>query len=455
MNTARSTLSSALTLAFLVGTTSICPGQWMQVATSSPPISTIRHAGVFDEARGNFVIYGNIVTQETWGYDGIGWSLLQAGSGAPGSRVNGAMVYDHARSRCLMWGGNLPVTRSPDLWEWNGNTWRIINTIGPRPTCLAFCGLAYDIIRDRVVLYSGVETWEFDGQDWARLSPLFSGPPPGLLYADAQLAYDSRREVCVLVGVRAVIGSTACQCMETWEWDGVTWTHVDTEHAPAARDRHAMIYDSASGYVVLHGGTNSRTRTTFGDTWLYDGLDWIEMTSAGPLPREDHVLGFDPVREVVICHGGLRSPSQIATAETWELSVVVPASYASFGAECSVAQPPQLSVRSPFRVGSQFSVELANIPSSVNAAFLLVGFERWDPVVALDHVGMPGCALAVRSSAVAQLSATAGSAFWQGATPLTSNLLGLSVYHQGIVPALTANPAGVLTSRGARALIGM
>jgi len=118
-----------------------------------------------------------------------------------------AMTYDTARSRAVLFGGYVSLGNQflGDTWEWNGSDWSLVSSSGPvgrRDHALAF-----DSVRDRVVLFGGGD--------------MFIGPRN-----------------------------------DTWEWDGIAWTQVATT-GPSPRIRHAMAYDRQRGCTVLYGGSSS------------------------------------------------------------------------------------------------------------------------------------------------------------------------------------------------------
>ena len=67
------------------------------------------------------------------------------------------------------------------------------------------------------------------------------------------LAYDGLRERIVLFG-----GATASaeQLDDTSEWDG-TWHELQSALRPAPRNGHAMAYDSIAGAMMVFGGSGS------------------------------------------------------------------------------------------------------------------------------------------------------------------------------------------------------
>lgn len=182
---------------------------------------------------------------------------------------------------------------------------------------------AFDVARDRVVLFSDTlgataETWEWDRTSWRQRFPVDA---PSARSGHA-LAYDAARRRVVLFGGSDVTGLLS----DTWEWDGMTWTRRSTVLAPAPRSGHAMTYDPVKRVVVLFGGSPTARAPLHADTWEWNGREWRErITPNRPQGRIDHGLVYDSNRRRVVLFGGeAEKVIQGSTflepvAQTWEL----------------------------------------------------------------------------------------------------------------------------------------
>jgi hypothetical protein len=56
---------------------------------------------------------------------------------------------------------------------------------------------------------------------------------------------------------------------QTWEWDGSSWSRVNTPNSPGTRTEIAVAFDSLRDRVVLFGGMSGGA--VLHDTWEYDG----------------------------------------------------------------------------------------------------------------------------------------------------------------------------------------
>src|SRR5262249_29236139 len=151
-------------------------------------------------------------------------------------RSNHAMAYDAARRVTILcggWNGLQPNgTTFGDTWEWNGTAWTLREVSGPSPR--RGHAMAYDAARGVTVLFGGEtgnnsirngETWEWSGVAWSERA--FIGTPPRSYHA---MAYDSARARTVMFGG----GGSSGPLGDTLEWNGQSWTLVDTL-GPAAR----------------------------------------------------------------------------------------------------------------------------------------------------------------------------------------------------------------------------
>src|SRR2546423_1501894 len=88
---------------------------------------------VYDEARGRVVVFGGESTAglsgETWTWNGTSWTLA-ARSGPP-ARTGSAAVYDSGRGRIVLFGGDTGTARLSDTWEWDGAAWTQASGSGP------------------------------------------------------------------------------------------------------------------------------------------------------------------------------------------------------------------------------------------------------------------------------------------------------------------------------------
>ncbi|MCL4211966.1 MAG: hypothetical protein KJZ68_15030, partial [Phycisphaerales bacterium] len=229
------------------------------------------------------------------GAPAMGQSWRLASTTGPSARELHAMVYDSARQRVVLFGGN-EVFRFGDTWEWNGQSWTRVAVSGP--SARSGHAMAYDASRGRVVLFGGSadrllnDTWEWDGRVWTRRS--ITGPSPRWGHA---MTYDEHRGRVVLFGGMTQSGPAG----DTWDWNGSRWTRV-ADSGPRARLGHTLVYDARLKRSILFGGSSWRSKW-YGsyweyrrDTWEWDGVLWRLKSESGPSAREFHAATYDTVR---------------------------------------------------------------------------------------------------------------------------------------------------------------
>ena len=148
--------------------------------------------------------------------------------------------------------------------------------------------MVYDRVRDRVVLYGGVnpnvnsvplgDTWEYDGTDWTQVAT--SGVVP-LARANHSLVYDGNRQRIVLFGGCSTLTASFHQCSgsvlaDTWEFYDNVWHRMAPQTVPQPRYHHMLGYDALNQKVVLFGGMQQNPGPILGDTWVWDGTNWSQ-----------------------------------------------------------------------------------------------------------------------------------------------------------------------------------
>ena len=268
------------------------------------PTGRWNHAVAVDTDRNVLVLFGgNTGESDTWEYNLLhGVWTLRTPSISPSRRGGHAMLYDRARQRTVMTGGNYNGTVFNEVWEYDGVTgsWALSD---PLPQARSGHAMAYDLARDTIVLYGGlasgapgaIDVLERDAvsSQWVTRSSV-NNPQAQIGYA---MAYDAARNVCVLIG-----GGTTSALVA--EWDGITGTwdiRSIPGAAPATRLNPGVAYDTARSRIVLAGGE------AFRDTWDYDGSVWMQRANMAPSGqgRDDHALVYDHVNNVVLLSGGL------------------------------------------------------------------------------------------------------------------------------------------------------
>ncbi|MEZ4368814.1 MAG: hypothetical protein R2939_21425 [Kofleriaceae bacterium] len=250
------------------------------------------------------------------------WSSLAPTAGY--DRILHAMAYDPIRDRVVVFGGqrNHVSTKLDTTLEWDGFGWHLRTDLAVAPAPRDGAAMAYDPAREVIVLHGGAlgngatpdETWEYDGVAWTQAV----GTGPGGRHG-ATLTYDAGRRTLVLVGG---IDRTGTIPTTTWERDanGV-WSEAAVTGTPPARYEHAAAYDPAgSGRLVVFGGLDASDARR-AETWALAGGAWSQLTVAGtPTARNRAAMAYDPTRNRVVLHGGFIGGSLASpVADTREL----------------------------------------------------------------------------------------------------------------------------------------
>ena len=87
------------------------------------------------------------------------------------------------------------------------------------------------------------------------------------------MAFDAATGTTILFGgadARTTFG-------DTWSWNGTAWTQLSPATSPPARDLASMAYDASLGKIVLFGGFDGTT--DLNDTWTWNGTTWASVTT--------------------------------------------------------------------------------------------------------------------------------------------------------------------------------
>jgi len=145
--------------------------------------------------------------------------------------------------------------------------------------------------------------------DWTKQAPATS--PSARV--GTSMAYDTATGTVVLFGGSSD-NSGSSNFSDTWTWDGTTWTrHVVAVH-PSPRSDAVMAYDAANGTVVLFGGGD------LNDTWAWDGTTWTEQHPATSPPARAFgaSMAYDAATGTVVLFGGDSGHGQLNDTWTWD-----------------------------------------------------------------------------------------------------------------------------------------
>ena len=156
-------------------------GSWTQLSPGTSPPPRQGSAMVYDSVHNQTVLFGGedstgVLLKDTWVFNGTTWTHLNPAT-SPGIRRDHAMVFDPATGQVLLFGGESttsPLTPLGDTWVWDGTNWTPVASSGPNPR--RGSAMAYDPVRNRVVLFGGYDgttlygdTWTWNGSSWQQM----------------------------------------------------------------------------------------------------------------------------------------------------------------------------------------------------------------------------------------------------------------------------------------------
>lgn len=319
--------------------------------TPNPIPGRSGHAMAYDSHRHRLVVFGGRLDwnaapgNDTWEWDGSTWTQRFTLVTPPG-RANHAMVFDSARERVVMFGGDSGAGYLNDTWEWDGATWtQRVPTTSPPATAHHY--MAYDATRDATVMCSD-STWEWDGTTWTQTATAL---PAAMGYTDLVYAgaagvmllggnsnwlwngtawtdvsftatvpwptlpvfatYDELRDRVIAIGWH----ESPADRTSVWEWINGNWQQLAATglHAP-----HLVLtdvaYDPDHAAVWLFAG--SRFHDPTAQLWDWNGTEWREHYDSMPQPRAHPLMTYDARRARVVMFGGFGNGPVLA--DTWE-----------------------------------------------------------------------------------------------------------------------------------------
>jgi galactose oxidase-like protein len=309
-------------------------GHWVAVPRDtfvSPQVSA--HAGVVDAANDRFILYTPTSTElsyDLWEMPLTGapsWKPLASAGTHPTSRLNTAVAYDPVRGRMLVFGGRNGNSSIffRDVWALDLSgppTWTELLPTGTLPSNRAYHTMTYDPVRDRMLVFGGVEggtnarrndVWALDLSGtpaWTQLAP--SGVPPAVRYGHAAV-YDPVRDRLLVHGgadgFDPYFDMHALSLSGSPEWNAVPMAIG----GPQGRRYHAVFFDSVHDGVVLYGG-DPNSGLAFADTWTFSFAsgEWTEFGDQGPGQHTQFASAYDAEREQIVIEA-----AGLPQASTW------------------------------------------------------------------------------------------------------------------------------------------
>jgi hypothetical protein len=237
---------------------------------------------------------------------------------APTSRELDAMAFDAVHNDILMYGGSGfgsgPETSSRETWTFDAGGWHLLHPVTSPDVVAGW--MTEDPVSGAIVLVGAasppnrpIETWTWDGATWTKRGDL-----PFASQSLVGMAALPARGQLMLVTAPTIGPSTAD---DTWTWAGSSWRLDQSATAlPVEGSTPALVSDPAHRRVVavLTGNANSRS-----ETWTWNGSTWSQLAA-------NEVAPFDPITatmtadprtgDVLLYIGG----GDVRVGSTWTLS---------------------------------------------------------------------------------------------------------------------------------------
>jgi hypothetical protein len=228
----------------------------------------------------------------------------------PSARCCGAVVYDADMHSTVLFGGGITNFSYGDTWLFSRIYGWLQLSPPTSPPPRSGAGFAYDPITKTAVLFGGNpgnfvyldDTWTWDGTTWTQQFPPVS--PSARAFNSEQMVFDAATGTVVLFGGFANGGSSFLG--DTWVWDGKakTWTERFPSTSPSPRAT-TVAYDGATKQVMIFGGGQGGGASFLADMWTWDGITWTQQSPASSPPaRENYAMAYDANIGEVILFGG-------------------------------------------------------------------------------------------------------------------------------------------------------
>lgn len=462
MNHCCHSLFAAVTL---IAGAAVLPAQWGPVPTTNTPSARSLPLLAFDLAGPRTLMFGGSASNEFWSLAGGIWTQLTPAV-LPGPRMRANLATDPLTGHILLYGGIGGATSSQfaldESWLWDGSNWQLLAPLNS-PGGRARHAMAYDFGRQATVLFGGRfdlwapnqaldQTWEYANGTWTQITTFLQ--PSGRV--DAAMAHHPGLAAVLLFGGQ---DSTGAANDDTWIYDGVDWTPINTTGPrPPARVGAALVPVLGRNLCVLFGGRDPATMQILNDTWEHDGVGWTQVNNVyGGVypPRADFGVTHDFVRDRLVTFGGVIANGSLRD-DTWEFG----AQFQPFGQGCAgSAGVPTLVGGELARLGSTATATLGNLPPNSPFAFVAVGLSRaqWSlgslPML-LTSLGMPNCRTYTSADLLAVVPANAGTATWSWNVPAAGRFLGTPFHLQGVSWDPGWNALGLTMSNAATLVVG-
>jgi len=298
---------------------------WVHLSPNISPPARSYLAMTYDPASGKVVMFGGYdgtgYLNDTWTFDGTSWTRVQTPLSPP-VRAASQMAYDAVSQKVVLFGGYNGTRYLGDTWIWDGKTSRWTHATPTHAPRAVTSPMLFADPNGRVDVYGGFDgrfyqnsMWHWTGSDWNQLSL----PMVPYARASASVGVNGVTSEVVLFG-----GLAAINPVNTWTYDGTTWTLQFPRTQPPWVYAGSAAFDANLKAVVLFGGgsggidQNTTWEWIQNPTWEGTGFSWKQVvTTQSPPAREGAGMAYEPTLGHVIVFGGQNS--EVPLGDTWEL----------------------------------------------------------------------------------------------------------------------------------------
>jgi len=266
---------------------------------------------------------GSEELSDSWGFSANVWTSY--GTEGPSPRHGHNAIWDAARDRIIVFGGQQESSFLDDIWEFDtrSNEWRQLPQSGSGPAPRYGAGGAFDAAGDRMLVTHGFtnagrfdDTWQYDlvRETWTDISPQGARPIERCLM---RAVWDSSRERLLMFGGQT---TGTAYLGDLWALEEGGWRQITADPSPAPRNFYSFVFDDEAGRAILFGGSTQDGPAD--DLWQFDSASetWERQEAgAGPSPRFGHDAVWRPDTRSLLVFGGNDGSTDLN--DMWELSV--------------------------------------------------------------------------------------------------------------------------------------
>lgn len=247
--------------------------EWRCLADAGPP-GRLDAELVYDAKRDRLVLFGGRVRSgreqrllnDTWEWDGHTWSEVAKTGPAPAPRVHMGVAFDPSTNATIVHSGTAANEEFADTWSWNGDRWTRIASLDHRAIVNSMVTL-----RDgRVMLVTATPDADASKNDLLRVGLLRLEGTRWVEISRDGPAFSPRAATAPSgEGLLLYAGWEPNGTAVTRRWNGAAWSEI--QHSPPRRRGAQMAYDARRNVVVMIGGETADGNTS--EIW-----EWSERT---------------------------------------------------------------------------------------------------------------------------------------------------------------------------------